>query len=75
MNLLNDYQKKFELFLKDLEKNKKIILPKELRALKLELPPKGQKGDFACNAAMILSKLNNSNPIDLANLIKSEIIN
>ena len=75
MNLLNDYQKKFELFLKDLEKRKKIILPNELRALKLELPPKDQKGDFACNAAMILSKLNNSNPIDLANLIKSEIIN
>ena len=75
MNLLIDYQKKFELFLKDLEKSKKIILPKELRGLKVELPPKNQKGDFACNAAMILSKLNSSNPLDLANLIKSEVMN
>ena len=75
MNLLNEYHKKFEFFLKDLEKKKKIKLPRNLRNLKVELPPKDQKGDFACNAAMILSKSNNTNPLALAHLIKSEIIN
>ncbi len=75
MNLLNEYHKKFEFFLKDLEKKKKIKLPRNLRNLKVELPPKDQKGDFACNAAMILSKSNNTNPLTLAHLIKSEIIN
>ena len=74
MNLLKIYQNKIELFLRNLEKSNEIKLPKSLQGLKIELPPKNQKGDFACNASMILSKLNESSPIDFANYLKDKII-
>ena len=74
MNLLNYYQVKFEIFLKDLEKKKIIKLPNNLNSLKIELTPKNQKGDFACNAAMFLSKINNSSSVNFANFLKEKIL-
>jgi len=74
MNLLNYYQIKFEIFLKNLEKKNIIKIPNNLNSLKIELTPKNQKGDFACNAAMFLSKINNSNSIDFANFLKEKIL-
>jgi len=75
MNLLTDFQKKIELLLQELEKEKILVLSKNFRSLKIELPPKNQKGDLACNAAMILSKINNKSPFDLATLLKNNFLN
>ena len=75
MNLLTDFQKKIELLLRKLEKNEFLILPKNLKSFKIELPPKNQKGDLACNAAMILSKINNKSPFDQATLLKKNFLN
>ena len=74
MNLLLDYQKKLLDYLKSL-KNKKIIdLPYNLKSLTVELPPKGHNADISCNAAMILAKLNKKNPLDLANILKKNLL-
>ena len=59
MNLLLDYQKKIFNNVKLLEKKRLIIFPPKLRTFNVELPPKNQKADISCNAAMILAKINN----------------
>ena len=74
MNLLLDYQKKLLDYLKSL-KNKKIIdLHDNLKNLTVALPPKGHNADISCNAAMILAKLNKKNPLDLANILKKNLL-
>ena len=74
MNLLTDFQKKVEKLLQELEKKEILVLPKSLKSLKVELSPKSQKGDLACNAAMILSKINNKSSLDLASLLKDSLL-
>ena len=74
MNLFLDYQKKIFNSLKNLEKKKLIQIPLQLKNFTVELPPKNQKGDISCNAAMILAKDNNSSPIKLAEIIKKHLL-
>ena len=66
MNLFLDYQKKIFNSLKSLEKKKLIHTPLQLKSFTVELPPKNQKADISCNAAMILAKVNNCPPIKLS---------
>ena len=74
MNLLLNYQKRLLDYLKSL-KNKKIIdLHDNLKNLTVALPPKGHNADISCNAAMILAKLNKKNPLDLANILKKNLL-
>ncbi len=74
MNLFSDYHGKIEIFLRSLEKNKIIKLPSDLRSMTVELPPKNNKADFACNIALILSKLNKKSPIEIASLLKDHFL-
>ena len=74
MNLFLDYQKKIFNSLKNLEKKKLIQIPLQLKNFTVELPPKNQKADISCNAAMILSKDNNISPIKLAEIIKKHLL-
>ena len=73
MNLLLDYQKKIFNNVKLLEKKRLIIFPPKLRTFNVELPPKNQKADISCNAAMILAKINNISPIQLAETLKKHL--
>ena len=66
MNLFNDYKLKIHNALVKLEKEKKILLPAKIFHFTVELPPKNQDSHISCNVAMILSKLNNKAPIELA---------
>ena len=63
MNLFSDYQKKIFSNLKILNKKKIIQVPSELKGLVIELPPKNERADISCNAAMILAKFNNKPPL------------
>ena len=72
MNLFLDYQKKIFNSLKNLEKKKLIKIPSQLKKFSVELPPKSQKADISCNAAMVLAKANNSSPIKLAEFLKKK---
>ena len=74
MNLFLDYQKEIFNSLKNLEKKKLIQIPSQLKNFTVELPPKNQKADISCNAAMILAKDNNSSPIKLAEIIKKHLL-
>ena len=74
MNIFSDYQKKIFNSLKELEKKKKIKIPNKIKNIILELPPKNQKAEVSCNAAMILAKSNNALPIELAETLKSHLL-
>ena len=73
MNLFSNYQKKILKCLKDLEKKKKIKIPSKFN-ISLEIPPKDQKGDLSCNAAMILANFNKQSPMDLAAILKIHLL-
>jgi len=73
MNLFLEYQKKIFNTLKNLEKKKLIQIPSQLN-LTVELPPKNQKADISCNAALILAKLNNNSPAKLAEILKKHLL-
>lgn len=74
MNLFTNYQKKIFKSLKDLEKRKIISIPSKLKSFAVELPPKNQKADMSCNAAMILAKSNNIPPLKLAEIFKTYLL-
>ena len=74
MNLFLDYQNKIFNSLKLLEKKKLIHFPSRFKSFTVELPPKSQKADISCNAAMILAKVNNSSPIKLAEILKKKLL-
>ena len=74
MNLFLDYQRKIFNSLKNLEKKKLIHIPSHLKNFTVELPPKSQRADISCNAAMILAKPNNSSPIKLAEILRKHLL-
>ena len=74
MNLFLDYQEKIFSSLKNLEKKKKIQIPSNIKSVTVELPPKNQKADISCNAAMVLAKANNSSPVELAEILKKYLL-
>jgi arginyl-tRNA synthetase len=74
MNIFSIYLEKIKEFLIDLEKNKRIKLFNNLNNLKIELTPKDLQGDISCNAALILSKVNNKKPKDIAEFLKTNLI-
>ena len=75
MNLFAEYHKKFLVLLKEIQKKNLIIIPDKFNNFTVELPPKDQLADISTNIAMLLAKHNKKNPIDLANLLKSDFLN
>ena len=74
MNLFLEYQNKIFKCLKDLEKRGKIKIPPGIKSFNVELPPKDQKADMSCNAAMVLAKVNRNSPTFIANIIKEQLL-
>ena len=74
MNLFFDYQKKILDFLNHLKRKKIIEIPKNLKSINIELPPKNQKADISCNAALILAKINNVSSLKLAETFKKHLL-
>ena len=56
-----------------LNKKKIIVVPDNFKSLTVELPPRNQKSDISCNAAMILAKSNKCSPVDLAEILKENL--
>ena len=75
MNIFSTYLTKFSNSLSKISKNGDIELPKELNGLTVELPPKKLDADLSSNAALILSKINNKKPSDLANFLLKKFQN
>ena len=74
MNIFLYYQKEILLKLKVLERKKLIQIPKKFYGLTVELPPKSEKAAISCNAALVLAKDNNRNPLDLAKILKEHLL-
>ena len=74
MNIFSIYQKKIINILKKLEKSELIKIPTNINGVVVELPPKNQEADISCNAAMILSKINNKSPREIAEFLKKNFL-
>ena len=74
MNLFSDYQKKIFDYLLVLKKKEIITIPEKITNVVVELPPKNQKADISCNAAMVLARANATSPINLAKVIKKHLL-
>ena len=66
MNIFELYLDKIKKILLDLSKNGDIILPKNLNGITAEIPPSKFNSDISTNVAMVLSKVNNKSPNNLA---------
>ena len=73
MNIFFQYTIKIKKLVNDLKKKGKLNLPTNLDNVIVDIPPENFVGDISCNIAMIISKINKKNPLDLANLISKEI--
>jgi len=74
MNLFLDYQVKISDLLKELQKKNVINLPPSMNGIVVELPPKGHEASMSCNVAMILAKLNNKTPLEIAEILKKNFL-
>ena len=79
MNIFNIYLNKIKKIVLDQNKNGNLKVPENLDSINVDIPPKQFDCDISTNVAMVLSKINQKSPIDLANqlteLIKKNDIN
>ena len=73
MNIFDNYLENIKKTLLDLSKKGDLILHNTLDGITAETPPLKFDSDISTNVAMVLSKLNNRSPIDLANILSEEI--
>ena len=78
MNIFNIYLEKIKKIILDQNKNDDLKVPDNLDSINVDIPPKQFDCDISTNVAMVLSKINQKSPIDLANqlteLIKKDDI-
>jgi arginyl-tRNA synthetase len=76
MNIFDLYLDKIIILIKRLNKEGTLELPESLSGINVDIPPSNFDSDISTNVAMIISKVNKKNPIDIANtladLIKKE---
>ena len=79
MNIFDIYLNKIKKIITNQEKNEILKIPENLDVINVDSPPKQFDCDISTNVAMVLSKINQKSPIDLANqlieLIKKEDAN
>ena len=73
MNIFTNFLDEIKKILLDLSKKGKLILPDIMNGISAEIPPSKFNCDISTNVAMVLSKLNNKSPIDLATILSEEI--
>ena len=75
MNIFDHYLEKIKSIIIDLGDKKKIIVPETFDSINAEIPPPKFDCDISTNVAMVLSKLNKTSPIQLAEKLAPEIKN
>ncbi len=73
MNIFDLYLEKIKSVVVDLGKNNQIIVPETFNGVNAEIPPPKFDCDISTNVAMVLSKLNKTSPIELAEKLLPEI--
>ena len=69
MNIFENYLLKIEKVIKSAHKDNLLELPDNLSGINVDIPPAKFTGDISTNVAMVLSKINKKNPIELAKQI------
>ena len=67
MNIFDQYLEKIKTIILNLSDKGELVLPDTLNGINTELPPDKFNSDISTNVAMVLSKINNKSPMDLAN--------
>ena len=73
MNIFEQYLYKIKEILSTLSSNGDLILPDSLNGITAEIPPSKFDSDISTNVAMVLSKINNKSPSDLAPILVEKI--
>ena len=73
MNIFEQYLDKIKEILSILSSNGDLILPDSLNGITAEMPPTKFDSDISTNVAMVLSKINNKSPLDLASILAEKI--
>ena len=73
MNIFEQYLDKIKEILSKLSLKGDLILPASLNGITAEIPPSKFDSDISTNVAMILSKINNKSPSDLASVLAEKI--
>ena len=69
MNIFDIYLDKIKKIVIGQQKNGILKIPENLDVINVDIPPKQFDCDISTNVAMVLSKINQKSPIDLANLL------
>ncbi len=73
MNIFEIYLNKIKILLKEMSKSGELILPDKVNGITAEIPPSKFKSDISTNVAMVLSKINNKSPVDLAVILSDHL--
>jgi len=73
MNIFEQYLDKIKEILLTLSSNGDLTLPDSLNGITAEIPPSKFDSDISTNVAMVLSKINNKSPLDLASILAEKI--
>jgi len=69
MNIFDLYLDKIITIIKKAKSDGVLLLPENLNAINVDIPPQQFDCDISTNVAMVLSKLNNKTPVELAEQI------
>ena len=75
MNIFELYLDKIKSVIVDLNKNNHLEIPESFNGINAEIPPPKFDCDISTNVAMVLSKINKTSPLQLAEKLASEIKN
>ena len=75
MNIFELYLDKIKSVIVDLNKNNKLEIPENFNGINAEIPPPKFDCDISTNVAMVLSKINKTSPLQLAEKLATEIKN
>ena len=75
MNIFELYLDKIKSIIVDLNKNNQLEIPESFNGINAEIPPPKFDCDISTNVAMVLSKINKTSPLQLAEKLASEIKN
>ncbi|WP_440676876.1 arginine--tRNA ligase [Candidatus Pelagibacter sp. HIMB1587] len=75
MNIFELYLDKIKSVIVDLNKNNQLEIPENFNGINAEIPPPKFDCDISTNVAMVLSKINKTSPLQLAEKLVPEIKN
>ena len=73
MNIFNIYLENIKKLILKLNNEGLIKIPDDLSSINVDIPPQNIDSDISTNVAMVLAKINNKSPIELASFLKKII--